>query len=87
MKPSLNQEFKYTIGKLIIPPFDHSSQMSTNPWIQLSVYFQLNLMVEEVALKISILHIEAEANHWWFHALRSFRHYWIHLMRFSPMPS
>ena len=53
MKPSLNQEFKYTIGKLIIPSFEHSSQMSTNSWIQLSVYFQLNLMVEEDALKIS----------------------------------
>ena len=86
MTPSLNQEFKYTIGKLIIPPFDHSSQMSTNPWIQLSVYFQLNLMVEEDALKISILHIEGEANHWWFHGLRTLGHYWIHLMRFSPMP-
>ena len=87
MKPSLNQEFKYTIGKLIIPSFDRSSQMFTNPWIQLSVYFQLNLMVEEDALKISILHIEGEANHWWFHALRSFRRYQIQLMRFSQMPS
>ena len=28
-------------------------------------------MVEEDALKMAILHIEGEANDWWFHGLRN----------------
>ena len=49
------------IGHLIltIPSFYGSSQMSASAWLQkLSVYFQLNPMVEEDALKMVILHIE-----------------------------
>ena len=42
----------YTIGKVTIPSFDGSSQLYANAWIQtLDVYFQLNPMVEEDALK------------------------------------
>ena len=49
--------------------------MYTSAWLQnLSVYFQLNLMVEEDALKMAILHIEWEANDWWFHGLRTLGH-------------
>ena len=46
------------MGKVSIPSFDGSSQMSASAWLQkLSVYFQLNPMVEEDALKMAILHI------------------------------
>ena len=49
--------------------------MSINAWLQkLSVYFQLNPMVEEDALKMAILHLEGEANDWWFHGIRSLGH-------------
>ena len=49
--------------------------MSTNSRIQkLSVYFQLNPMVEEDALKMTILHLEGEANDWWFHGLITLEH-------------
>ena len=46
------------MGKGTIPSFDGSSQISACSWLQkLSVYFQLNPMVEEDALKMAILHI------------------------------
>ena len=42
------------MGKLTILSFDGSSQMLASAWLQkLSVYFQLNPMVEEDALKWS----------------------------------
>ena len=63
------------MGKVTIPSFDGSSQMYANAWIQkLGVYFQLNSIVEEDALKIPILHLEGEANDWWFHGLRTLGH-------------
>ena len=44
------------MGKVTISSFDGSSQMSASAWLQkLSVYFQLNPMVEEDALKMTIL--------------------------------
>ena len=40
-EPPLNKELKYTMGKVIIPSFDGSSQISASSWLQkLSVYFQ-----------------------------------------------
>ena len=75
MKHFLNQELKYTIGKVTIPSFDVSSQISASVWIQkLDVYFQLNPMVEEDALKMPILHLEGEANDWWFHGITTLGH-------------
>ena len=63
------------MGKVAIPSFDGSSQMFSSAWLQkLSVYFQLNPMVEEDALKMAILHLEGEASDWWFHGLRSLGH-------------
>ena len=41
---------------------------------KLCVYFQLNPMVEEDALKMSILHIEGEVSDWLFHGLRKLVH-------------
>ena len=49
--------------------------MSASAWLhELSVYFQLNPMVEEDALKMAILHIEGEASDWWFHGIRTLGH-------------
>ena len=36
---TLNHELNYTMGKVTIPSFDGSSQMSASAWLQLSVYF------------------------------------------------
>ena len=58
-----------------LPTFDGSSQSSSNTWVQkLDVYFQLNPMVEEDALKMAILHLEGDANEWWFHGLKNLGH-------------
>ena len=50
--------------------------MSTSAWLQkLSVYFQLNPMLEVDALKMTILHMEGETCDWLFHGLRDLGHY------------
>ena len=60
-----NKELNCTIGKLPLPTFDGSCQSSANTWVQkLDVYFQLNPMVEEDALKMAILHLDGHANEW-----------------------
>ena len=51
------------MGKVTIPSFYGSSQMFASAWLKkLSVYFQLNPMVEEDALKMAILHLEGESS-------------------------
>ena len=58
-----------------LPTLDGSPQSSANTWVQkLGVYFQLNPMVEEDALKMTILHLEGDANEWWFHGLKNLCH-------------
>ena len=59
-----------------LPTFDGSPQSSANTWVQkLDVYFQLNPMVEEDALKMSILHLDGDANEWWFHGMKTLGNY------------
>ena len=49
--------------------------MSASAWLQkLIVYFQLDHLVEEDVLKMTILHLEGEAIYWWFHSLRTLGH-------------
>ena len=44
-------------------------------WLQkISVYFQLNPMVEEDALQMAILHLEGEISDWWFQGIRTLGH-------------
>ena len=62
-EPPINHGLKYTMGKVTIPSFYYFSQISSNAWLQKSsVYFQLNPMVEEDALKMAISHLEGEAS-------------------------
>ena len=66
------------MGKLTIPSFDGSSQNFASAWLQkLSVYFQLNPMVEEDALTMAILHRKGEASDWCFHGIKTLGHYHI----------
>ena len=63
------------MGKVTIFSLVGSSQMYASAWLQkLSVYFQLNPMIEEDPLKISILHIEGEASDWWFYGIITLGH-------------
>ena len=74
---SLHQkkELNCAIGKVPLPTFYGSSQFFSNTWAQkLDVYFQLNPMVEEDALKMAILHLDGDANEWWFHGLKNLGH-------------
>ena len=69
------KELNYSIGKLPLPNFDGSSQSYANTLVQkLDVYFQLNLMVEEDALKMAIFHLEGDANKGWFHGMKTMGH-------------
>ena len=66
------------MGKVTIPSFDGSSQISATAWLQkIIVYFQLNPMVEEDALKMAIFHLEGESIDWWFHGIIRLGHYQI----------
>ena len=70
-----NKDWNYAISKVPLPTFDGSSQIYSNTWVQkLDVYFQLNPMVEEDALKMAIFHLEGDANEWWFHGLKNLGH-------------
>ena len=63
------------MGEVTIPSFDGSSQIYASAWLQkISVYFQLNPIVEEDALKMDILHIEGEASDWCSHGLITLLH-------------
>ena len=74
----INHEVKYKMRKVTIPSFDGSSQMFASAWLQkLSVYFQLNPMVEEDALKMAILHLEGESSDWCVHGIITLGNYHI----------
>ena len=63
------------IGKVPLHTFDGSSQIFANTWVQkLDVYFQLNPMVEEDALKMDIFHLDGDANELLFHGLKTLCH-------------
>ena len=70
-----NKDLNCSIIKVPLHTFYGSSQSSANTWVQkLDVYFQLNPMVEEDALKMAILHLDGDANEWWFHGLKTLGH-------------
>lgn len=55
--------------------FDGSSNSSAKPWVEkLDVYFQLNQMEKIEAIKVATLHLEGEAQDWWFHGRVTLRH-------------
>ena len=70
-----NKDLNCAISKVPLPTFDGSSQSSANTWVQkLDVYFHLNPMVEEDALKMTILHLEGDVDEWWFHGQKTLVH-------------
>ena len=72
--------------KLNIPSFHGSSQMSSSAWLQkLSVYFQLNSMVEEDALKMVIYILKGKLMIGGCMVLEPWDMIIFYLMRVSPM--
>ena len=58
-----------------MPTFDGSSNSSAKSWVEkLDIYFQLNQMSETEAIKVATLHLDGEAQDWWFHGLVTLRH-------------
>ena len=41
---------------------------------KLDIYFQLNQMSETEAIKVATIHLDGEAQDWWFHGLVTLRH-------------
>eukprot|EP00253_Pinus_taeda_P003165 PITA_03165 len=58
-----------------LPMFDGSSNNSAKSWVEkLDIYFQLNQMSETEAIKVATLHLDGEAQDWWFHGMVTLRH-------------
>ena len=57
------------------PTFDGSSNNSTKSWVEkLDIYFQLNQMSETETIKVATLHLDGEAQDWWFHGMVTLGH-------------
>ena len=58
-----------------LPTFDGSSNSSARSWVEkLDIYFQLNQMSETEAIKVATLHLDGEAQDWWFHGMVTLGH-------------
>ena len=55
--------------------FDGSSNSFIKSWVEkLDIYFQLNQMSEAEAIKVATLHLDVEAQDWWFHGMVTLGH-------------
>ena len=55
--------------------FDISTNSSAKSWVEkLDIYFQLNQMSQSEAIKVATLHLEGEAQDWWFHGMATLGH-------------
>ena len=58
-----------------LPTFDGSLNNSAKSWVEkLDIYFQLNQMGEIDAIKVATLHLDGEAQDWWFHWMVTLGH-------------
>ena len=63
------------INKFSLPFYDCSGKMIVRAWVQkLNMYFQLNPMPEEDAIKFAALHLEGLAHEWWNHGMITLGH-------------
>ena len=66
------------MGILFLPAYDGTPKCTTKAWVEkLDAYFQLNKVSEIEAIKIAALHLEGEAQEWWFHGLTTLGHHHI----------
>ena len=53
-----------------LPTFDGTPKFTAKAWVEkLDTYLQLHKVSEIEAIKIAALHLEGEAQDWWFHGL------------------
>ena len=63
---------------LFLPTFDGTPKFTAKAWVEkLDTYFQRNRVSEIEAIKIVALHLEGEAQEWWFHGLATLGHHHI----------
>ena len=68
-------ELRNAIGRITLHYFDGTSKCTVSSWIQkLDTYFKLNPMAEKDAIKLASLHLDGEANDWWFHGMKTLGH-------------
>ena len=66
------------------PTFYGTPKCTKKAWVEkLDTYFQLNKVSEIEAIKIVALHLEGEAQYWWFHGLTTLGHH--HIMSYSDL--
>jgi hypothetical protein len=62
-------------GRMELPTFDGSNQISATAWVQkLDAYLQLNTMEEGNAIKFATLYLMGKAHDWWFHGMTTLGH-------------
>ena len=62
-------------GKVTLQNFDGGAKSSSRAWIQkLDTYFHLNPMKEADAIRFATLHLEGDAQEWWYHGLITLGH-------------
>eukprot|EP00253_Pinus_taeda_P016285 PITA_16285 len=63
------------ISRFHFPTFEGSTNSSAKSWVEkLDIYFQLNQILEEEAINVATLHMEGEAQDWWFHEMVTLGH-------------
>ena len=78
-------EIPHASSRFHLPTFDGSSNSSTKSWVEkLDIYFQLNQMSETEAIKVATLHLDGEAQDWWFHGMVTLRHSTV--MTYASLP-
>ena len=70
-----NNDLHRTMDRFFLPTFDGSSKCTAKYWVEkLDIYVQLNHVSNMEAIKIAALHLEGEANDWWFYGLSTLGH-------------
>ena len=63
------------MSRFHLPTFDGSLNSLAKSWVEkLNIYFHLNQMAEMEAIKVATLHLDGEAQDWWFHGMVTLGH-------------
>lgn len=63
-----NYDRRKKVRKLTLPYYNGSGKTSTKAWVQkVDNYFQLNLILEEEAIKYAAIHLDVIPHDWWHH--------------------
>ena len=72
------KNLQHNMGRFFLPTYDGTPKCTSKAWVEkLDTYFPLNKVSEIEAIKIVALHLEGEAQEWWFHGLTTLGHHHI----------